>query len=184
MTGKPKANDQKAGEGGPNAEGQPGGQGAATTTPPQQKLSTAPPGAPAKVLTPRKPPREGKGKKASAGKPKQEVNAPKADAKKGDPPQKVEPQNKQNQVKGKSHQAEKPPQGAKAPVQQSLFDPEPALNFYTQSAPDIESENDAMVIDTGEEMEDMVKGTKRKAQPMQDAVSSDDDETYKKQKIW
>ena len=164
MTNKPKANDQKAGEGCPNAEGQPGGQGAATTTPPQQKPSTAPPGAPAKVLTPRKPQGGGKGEKASAGKPKQEENAPKADAKKGDPPQKVEPQNKQSQVRGKSHQAEKPPQGAKATVQQALFDPDPAFNFYNQSAPDIE--NDAMVIDTGEEMEDMVKGTKRKAQPI------------------
>ena len=33
-----------------------------------------------------------------------------------------------------------------------------------------------MVIDMGDEKEDMIKGTKRKAQPMQDAISTDDDE--------
>ena len=44
MANKPKPHDKKAGEGGPHVEGQPGGQGAATTTPPQQQPSPAIPG--------------------------------------------------------------------------------------------------------------------------------------------
>ena len=140
MANKPKPHDKKAGEGGPHAEGQPGGQGGATTTPPQQKPSPAIPGAPAKAVTPRKPLVGAKGEKASTGK-----DAPKADVKKPDPPHKVDTQPKPIQAKGKSNTAEKPPQVAKG---QALFDPEPGLNFYTSHVAENESDTD-MVIDTG-----------------------------------
>ena len=172
MTGKPKMAENKAGEGGSSADSHGGGQGPVTTTPPQKPASVAS-GAPTKTLTPRKPPVGGKGDKtaASAGK----ASAPKPEVKKTDSAQKVEVQPKPNPIKGKGGHVEKPPQVARPPQQPTLFTPEPGLNFYNPPVNDTESDTEGMVVDTGGETDDMTTGTKRKAKPLEDTVSSEDE---------
>ena len=163
----------KTGEGGPQGEGQPGGQGVATPTPPQQQPSQAFPGPPSKAVTPKQLQGGAKVEKAPTGQ-----EAPKANSKKSEPAPNVDTQTKPAQVKGKttlnekSTLNEKPSQVDKI---QALFTPDPGMNFYNSQVADNESDT-GMVIDTEDEKEEAAKGKNCKAPPLQNDVSSEEDE--------